>query len=64
MLNSESMAKIERNFRLEYKTIRLDSYTEYDKEFLDDHEDSYINKDRKYLSHLDTHSLNSFLQVY
>ena len=46
--------------RLEFKTIRLDAYTDYDKELFN--EGNMQNKN--YLSHFDTHVLNNFMQVY
>lgn len=46
--------------RIEFKTIRLDSYSQYDQTLLDE----TLQTRRDYLSHLDTHVLNPFLQNF
>lgn len=53
--------------RLEFKTIRLDCYTSYDKKMLDEvNEDKLAEKikNRMYLSHMDTHVIQSLMQIF
>ena len=53
--------------RLEFKTIRLDSYTNYNKDLLDEVNEPELKQkieEREYLSHFETHSVQSLLQTF
>lgn len=67
-LDSENIPLINRMaHRLEFKTMRLDCYTSYNKEMLDEVNEEKLGekiKNRMYLSHIETHAIQSLMQIF